>query len=136
VTAASSRRVVVAIVIVAVAASVLFRPEGSTLDRIVTTRFIDELVTHVVDGESDSSSEVRATIASVAWIGVLDSEDELVHLAHGRDDALHLVDLGETCFELIGERRRSSAVGGVELKEISPYRALLCDALITKTRED
>jgi hypothetical protein len=97
VAAASSRRVVVAVV------GVLFRTEGGALDRIVTACFVVELVAHVVDRESDSSSEVRATIASVAWIGVLDSEDELVDLALARDDALHLVDLGEACFELIGE---------------------------------
>jgi hypothetical protein len=101
VAAASSRRVVVAVV--AVVAGVLLRTKGGALDRIVTACFVVELVAHVVDRESDSSSEVRATIASIAWIGVLDSEDELVDLALARDDALHLVDLGEACFELIGE---------------------------------
>ena len=97
---ASSRRVVVAVVAVL---GVLFRTEGSALDRIVTACFFVELVAHVIDRESNSSSEVRATIASVAWVGVLNSEDELVHLALGRDNALYLVDLGETCFKLIGE---------------------------------
>jgi hypothetical protein len=62
VAAASLRRVVVAVVL----ASVLSRAEGSTLNRIVTTCFVVKLVTHVVDRESNSLLEVRATIASVA----------------------------------------------------------------------
>jgi hypothetical protein len=126
-TAVSSRRVVV------VAASVLFHAEGSALDRIVTTCFVVKLVAHIVDREGNSLAEVRATIASVAGIGVLDRKDELVNLALGRDNTLHLVDLGETCFELISEYQRSSAVGCAELKKISPYCALLCNALITKS---
>jgi hypothetical protein len=78
-TAVSSRRVVV----VAVAASALFHAEGSALNRIVTTCFVVKLVAHMVDREGNSSAEVRATIASVARIGVLDRKDELVNLALG-----------------------------------------------------
>jgi hypothetical protein len=63
VAAASSRRVVIAVIAVI---GVLFRTKGSALNRIVTTRFVVKLVTHVVDRESNSLSEVRATIASVA----------------------------------------------------------------------
>jgi hypothetical protein len=62
VAAASLRRIVVAVVL----ASVLSRAEGSALNRIVTTCFVVELVAHVVDRESNSLLEVRATIASVA----------------------------------------------------------------------
>jgi hypothetical protein len=130
-TAVSSRRVVVA-----VAAGVLFHAEGSALDRIVTTCFVVKLVAHMVDREGNSSAEVRATIASVAGIGVLNRKDKLVNLALSRDNTLYLVDLGETCFELISEYQRSSAVGGTQLKEISLYCALLCDALIAKSREN
>jgi hypothetical protein len=97
VAASSSRRVVVAVV------GVLFRTKGSALNRIVTACFVVKLVAHVVDRESYSSSEIRATIASVARVGVLDSEDKLVYLALSRDNAIHLVDLSETCFKLIGE---------------------------------
>jgi hypothetical protein len=64
VAAASLRRVIVAVV--AVIAGVLLRTEGGALNRIVTACFVVELVAHVVDRESDSLSEVRATIASVA----------------------------------------------------------------------
>jgi hypothetical protein len=64
VAAASSRRVVFAVV--AVVAGVLLRTEGGALNRIVTACFVVELVAHVVDRKSNSSSEVRATIASVA----------------------------------------------------------------------
>jgi hypothetical protein len=64
VAAASSRRIIVAVV--AVVASVLLRTEGGVLNRIVTACFVVELVAHVVNRESDSLSEVRATIASVA----------------------------------------------------------------------
>jgi hypothetical protein len=55
VAAASSRRVAVAVVTVV---GVLFCTEGRALHSIVATCFVVELVAHVVDGESDSLSEV------------------------------------------------------------------------------
>jgi hypothetical protein len=58
VAAASSRRVVVTVVAIVTVVSVLFCTEGSALNRIVTTCFVVELVAHVVDRESNSSSEV------------------------------------------------------------------------------
>jgi hypothetical protein len=58
VAAASLRRVIVAVVAVITVVSVLFCTKGSALNRIVTTCFVVELVAHVVDRESDSSSEV------------------------------------------------------------------------------
>jgi hypothetical protein len=78
VAAASSRRVVVAVITVI---SVLFRTKGSALNRIVIACFIVKLVAHMVNRESYSLLEIRATIASVAQVGVLNSEDELVYLA-------------------------------------------------------
>jgi hypothetical protein len=64
VAAASLRRVVIAVI--AVVASVLLRTKGSALNRIVTACFVVKLVVHVVNRESNSLLEVRATIASVA----------------------------------------------------------------------
>jgi hypothetical protein len=58
VAAASSRRVVVAVIAVVTVVSVLFCTKGSALNRIVTTCFVVELVAHVVNRESNSSSEV------------------------------------------------------------------------------
>jgi uncharacterized membrane protein len=64
VTAASLRRVVVAVI--AVVVGVLLRTKGGALNRIVTACFVVKLIAHVVDRESNSLLEIRATIASVA----------------------------------------------------------------------
>jgi hypothetical protein len=64
VAAASLRRVVVTVI--AVVAGVLLSTKGGVLNRIIIACFVVELVAHVVNRESDSLLEVRATIASVA----------------------------------------------------------------------
>jgi hypothetical protein len=58
VAAASSRRVIVAVIAIVTVVSVLFCTKGSALNRIVTTCFVVKLVAHVVDRESNSSLEV------------------------------------------------------------------------------